>query len=330
MLPVTRRFPPAFSRPARKLSAHFSSSSCSPSADRRLTGPLPAYGAVGVARILESPSTPTESTLFTKEFSLTDRIALVTGANRGIGLETALTLAEAGARTVYCVDFQKEPGEDWTKVHSFVERLGRGKLEYINQDVTDQEGMWKVGELIGRREGRLDVCVAGAGTTTGGDVSGLEHPSEQFQRVMSVNTNGVLFTAQAAGQQMMQFKNGGSIILIASVLGSVSMEIREEPNVRDAAYHSSKGAVLSMTRTLACELGPHRIRVNSLSPGFIQTSMTSFLEIPELGKRLSERAPLGRIGRPDELRGVVAWLASDASSFCTGSDIIVSGGLHAW
>jgi len=144
---------------------------------------------------------------------------------------------------------------------------------------------------------------------------------------MDVNAAGVLYTAQAAGRQMERFGNGGSIILIASMSGSITN--------RDHAwvsYNSSKSAVLQMARSMACELGKKRIRVNTLSPGHIYTEMTAqYLDAqPHLLDKWSDLNPMGRIGRPDELRGVIAWLASDASTFCTGSDILVSGGHHSW
>ncbi|KAM5541897.1 hypothetical protein V8D89_004626 [Ganoderma adspersum] len=320
---LTRVFP-ALTQAVRRPHVKFSTSASVRSPRGSLTGPLPAFGRVGVSRIVESKSTPTpaDSTLFTKEFSLADRVALVTGAHRGIGLELALTLAEAGARKVYCVDLPKQPGEEWTKVRDAV----GPSLEYISQDVTDQKAMWKIGEMIGDREGRMDVCVAAAGMLSSTPAAGLDFTSENFQKVMSVNTSGVLFTAQAAGKQMLRFGNGGSIVLIGSICGSIALE----PHVSDIAYHSSKGAVLQMTRSLACELGAHRVRVNSISPGFIDTSLTSFLEDPAQAARWTAANPLGRIGRPDELRGVLAWLASDASSFCTGSNVVVSGGHTAW
>ncbi|KAI1784650.1 sorbose reductase sou1 [Ganoderma leucocontextum] len=296
---LTRAFT-VLSQATRRPRLKFSASSHTRAASGGLTGPLPTYGPVGVPRVLESESesgsststTSTsisaDSTLFTKEFSLADRVALV-----------------------YCVDLPKRPGEEWAKVRDSV-----GTLEYISQDVTGQEAMWKIGERIGDREGRMDVCVAAAGTLSpGGNTSALDYSGELFQSVMSVNANGVLFTAQAAGKQMLRFGNGGSIVLLASICGSVALE----PHVCDIAYHSSKGAILQMTRSMACELGSHRIRVNSISPGFIKTSMTAFLEDPALAERYTGANPLGRIGRPDELRGVLAWLASDASSFCTGS-----------
>ncbi|KAH9853994.1 sorbose reductase sou1 [Lenzites betulinus] len=293
------------------------------------TGTLPPYGPVGVARAIEASSgTPAKRTLFADEFSLADRVALVSGANRGLGLEMALALLEAGARAVYCADLPAEPGAEWKAVRDYAARLegGGGRLEYLSVDVRNQAAAWKVGETIAEREGRMDVCVAAAGVLkTHTDC--LEYPARQFQDVLDVNVNGVLYTAQAAGRQMARFGNGGSIILIASMSGSITNKDHAW-----VSYNTSKSAVIQMGRSMACELGPKRIRVNTLSPGHIYTNMTAaYLDTqPHLLDKWASLNPLGRIGRPDELRGVVAWLASDASTFCTGSDILVSGGHHAW
>ncbi|KAF8061492.1 hypothetical protein FPV67DRAFT_282070 [Lyophyllum atratum] len=261
------------------------------------------------------------------EFSLKDRVAIVSGGNRGLGLEMALVLCELGARAVYCFDLPVDPSEEWHNTKEYVTRMGNGsRLEYVSADVRDQKGMWAKTKEIGDREGRMDVCIAAAGIAKGA-MGCLEYPASVFQEVLDVNMNGVLFTAQAAGQQMDRFGNPGSIILIASIAGSSTL--KGDPII---AYNTSKSAVLQMARSMACELGSKNIRVNTVSPGFIRTPMTvPVLErAPEHLQRWSELNPMGRIGRPDELRGVVAWLASDASSFCTGSDIVVSGGHQAW
>jgi NAD(P)-dependent dehydrogenase (short-subunit alcohol dehydrogenase family) len=124
------------------------------------------------------------------EFALRDRVALVSGANRGLGLEMALVLIEAGARAVYCVDLPAQPGKEWLAVAEYVKRMAAtgggvgGRLEYLSADVRDQKAMWKVGEEIGDREGRMDVCVAAAGILKA-HTDCLEYPGEQFEEVRS-------------------------------------------------------------------------------------------------------------------------------------------------
>ncbi|KAK7039205.1 hypothetical protein VNI00_010110 [Paramarasmius palmivorus] len=261
------------------------------------------------------------------EFALTDRVGIVSGGNRGLGLEMALALCEAGARAIYCFDLPKEPSEDWQTVKGFVDKLENGsRLEYASIDVTDQEAIWKKGEEIGDKEGRMDVCIAAAGILKS-NTDCLEYPAEQFKQVHDVNVKGALFTAQAAGRQMRRFKNPGSIILIGSMSGSITN--KGHPWV---SYNSSKSAVLQMARSMACELGKENIRVNTISPGHVLSKMTAaYLDSqPHLLQIWSDLNPMGRIARSDELRGVAVWLASDASSFCTGSDIVLTGGYHAW
>ncbi|KAF8068654.1 hypothetical protein FPV67DRAFT_1084200 [Lyophyllum atratum] len=282
---------------------------------------------VGVAAALAT-ATPTRTAL--SQFALPDHVALVTGGHRGIGLEMSLALAEAGA-TVYCLDLAKQPDDDWVKVQAFAAGLPslpdgtKGRLEYVQGDVTDQKGMWKIAEDIATKEGRLDMCVANAGMLAGAEC--LEYPGEEFKKLIDVNVNGVLFSAQAAGRQMERLGTKGSLILIASMSGSIANQKQHW-----VAYNTSKSAVLQMARSMACELGAKGIRVNSISPGYIYTQMTrDFLDTkPHLMEEWSAQNPLGRLGRPDELRGVVLWLASEASTFCTGSDIIVDGGHRAW
>ncbi|KAI6150850.1 hypothetical protein BKA82DRAFT_123275, partial [Pisolithus tinctorius] len=286
-------------------------------------------GPLGIEAALEAqadPSIQPHPKIF-DEFALTDRVALVSGGNRGLGLEMAIALAEAGARAVYCFDLPEKPSEEFVASQEYVSKLGNNsRLEYFAADVRDQQLLWKKAEEIGDKEQRLDICVAAAGILKP-HMDCLEYPADVFREVVEVNTTGVLFTAQAAGRQMARFGRGGSIILIASMSGSITN--------RDHAwvsYNSSKSAVLQMARSMACELGEKKIRVNTLSPGHIYTKMTAaYLDNqPHLLDKWSSMNPLGRLGRPDELRGVVAWLASDASTFCTGSDIIVSGGHHSW
>ncbi|KAH7323418.1 hypothetical protein B0J17DRAFT_582234 [Rhizoctonia solani] len=286
------------------------------------TAETPLVGVAAALRAASDSSFAPKKTLF-NEFSLIGRVAVVTGGNRGLGLEMALALCEAGA-TVYALDLPPSPGEEFSATAEYAKKLG-STLNYVSVDVTDQKSVWDKVAAIGEAEKRVDVCVAAAGILGGSDC--LSYKAEDFQRIMDVNVNGVLYTAQAAGQQMTKFGTPGSIVIIASISGSVTN--RDHAWV---AYNTSKSAVLQMTRSLACELGKHKIRVNSISPGYIYTKMTAaYLDTqPGLAEKWSDLNPLGRIGRPDELRGVIAWLASDASTFCTGSDIVVSGGHTAW
>ncbi|KAG7087444.1 hypothetical protein E1B28_013410 [Marasmius oreades] len=288
--------------------------------------PLAPIGVAAAYDAKSNPSSKPKPKIF-DEFALSDRVGIVSGGNQGLGLEMALAMCEAGARAIYCLDLPETPSEDWKAAKEFVDRLGNGsRLEYDSVDVTNQAAVWKKGEEVGDKEKRMDVCVAAAGILKS-HTDCLEYPSPQFQQVMSVNVNGVLFTAQAAGRQMRRFGKGGSIILIASMSGTITN--------RDHAwtsYNSSKSAVLQMARSMACELGKEHIRVNSLSPGHIYTKMTAaYIDTqPHLLEKWSDLNPMGRIGRADEIRGVTIWLASDASSFCTGSDILVNGGHHSW
>ncbi|KAI6144631.1 hypothetical protein BKA82DRAFT_4173712 [Pisolithus tinctorius] len=286
-------------------------------------------GPLGIEAALEAkanPSVQPRPKIF-DEFALTDRVALVSGGNGGIGLETAIALCEAGARVVYCFDLPEKPSEVFVASQDYVRKLGNNsRIEYFRADVRDQQLLWKKAEEIGDREQRLDICVAVAGIA-GPDMDCLEYPAERFKEVIDVNTNGAFFTAQAAGQQMARFGRGGSIIIVASIAGSVAAQ-----GFRMVAYNSSKSAVLQMARCMACELGGKKIRVNTLSPGVIRTQLAEafFDKRPEMLNECSRMNPLGRIARPDELRGVVTWLASDASTFCTGSNIVVDGGQRAW
>ncbi|KAF5314740.1 hypothetical protein D9611_007250 [Ephemerocybe angulata] len=317
--------------------------------------PVPNTGVDKILQAHTSASAAPNREVFAL-FSLSGRIAVVTGANQGIGLEVASAYAEAGA-VVYCLDISPTPSEDFKVVDAYLNALPalpqdgslspqvlktstadastgtareelrkeRGRLVYVKADVTNQMEMWDRLEKIAEIEGRVDVCVANAGILR--SFSCLDYPEQEWKNIMDVNVNGVLYTAQAAARQMKRLGIPGSIILTASMSGSITNQGQQW-----TGYNTSKSAVIQMGRSLACELGKDGIRVNTVSPGYIYSKMTKqFLDSqPGLKENWAAQNPLGRIGRTQELRGPYLWLASDGSTFCTGSDIIVDGGHRAW
>ncbi|KAI6159843.1 NAD(P)-binding protein [Pisolithus thermaeus] len=225
-------------------------------------------GPLGIGAALESrvnPAIQPRPRIF-DEFAVSDHVALVSGGNRGLGLEAAIVLCEAGARVVYCLDLPEEPSEVFVACRDYVRRLGNNsRLEYFSADVRDQQLLWKKAEEICDKEQRLDIRVAAAGISKP-PMDCSEYSAETFKEVIDVDRTGVFFTAQAAGRQMARFGRGGSIILFASVAGSVGAQ---EGGM--ISYGSAKSAALQVARSMACELGSKKIRMNSLSPGFIRT-----------------------------------------------------------
>lgn len=291
-------------------------------------GPNPDPKNIGVNAVLNlrPESLNRHTTSIFAEFSLEGKTAVVTGGNRGLGLEMALAFVEAGAH-VYVIDQAPEPCEDFKRVAEHCHMLNR-QIEFITADVTNSDQMNEAMRYIEKdsRTRSLDICVANAGIMQ--TYPAIDYPVDEFRKVMEVNTTGVFITAQAAARVMRQRPDlTGSIILTASMSGTVVNRDQEW-----TAYNTSKSAVLQLGRNLAAEWGPYGIRVNTLSPGYFRTNLVAdqLDSNPELLQRWSEANPMGRIGYPHELRGVVVWLASNASSFCNGADIIVSGGHTIW
>ncbi|KAI5818333.1 hypothetical protein BZA77DRAFT_277486 [Pyronema omphalodes] len=254
------------------------------------------------------------------EFALTDNIVLVTGGARGLGLTQSSALISAGA-TVYVLDRLRDPDPDFLKLR---EKVGGEVLHYRQLDVTSPDTLQDTVRSIGERHGRIDGLLAAAGINI--DKPALEYSKSEVDRVFEVNATGVFLTAQAVAKEMVRYGNGGSVVLVASMSGTVAN--RELPC---AAYNASKAAVLQMARNLAAEWGEHNIRVNTLSPGYILTPMTEHdFKRPEREKQLSSANMLGRLSTPEEYRGAALFLLSGASSFMTGADLRIDGGHSAW
>ncbi|KAJ5494568.1 hypothetical protein N7463_010655 [Penicillium fimorum] len=266
---------------------------------------------------------PLGQTTRMSDFSLTDKVALVTGAGRGLGLTLTEALLEAGAK-VYALDYLKEPTLEFIDVQQRTKILGT-ELQYRCIDVRNTELLNAVIEDIANHEGRLDGLVAAAAIQQ--ETSALEYSANDSNALLEVNVTGVFMTAQAVAKQMIRFGNGGSIALVASMSGTVVNRGLICP-----IYNASKAAVIQLARNLAAEWGQYKIRVNTLSPGYTLTSMLEmlFVEYPERREQFAKENMLGRLSHPEEYRGATVFLLSNASSFMTGSDLRIDGGHAAW
>ncbi len=252
-------------------------------------------------------------------FSLEGKTAIVTGGGRGLGRYMAEALSDAGANVVLC-SRKLEPLEE---VRQEIEARG-GHALALSCDVTEQEDVEKVVSAAEEAFGGVDVLVNNSGATWGAPPT--EMPPEQFDRVLAVNVLGVFLMSQAVGRRMIERQSGGAIVNISSVAGIVG---GRPDYMQTVGYNASKGAVISMTRDLATSWAEHNITVNAIAPGWFPTRMSSAL-IEQFEKRMLEDIPLRRFGNPDDLKGVVVFLASPAAAYVTGQTIVVDGGATAW
>ncbi|OQO08687.1 hypothetical protein B0A48_06557 [Cryoendolithus antarcticus] len=258
------------------------------------------------------------------EFNLNDKVVLVTGAARGLGLVQAEALLEAGA-TVYALDRLPEPSPDFFRVQKrAAEELGT-TLHYRQIDVRDVRKLNEVIKSISDSQGKLDGLIAAAGIQQ--ETSALDYTQADANMMFEVNITGVFMTAQAVAKEMIRWGRGGSIAMIASMSGTVANRGLICP-----AYNASKAGVIQLARNLASEWGPHGIRVNTISPGYIVTAMVEalFEQYPERKREWPTQNMLGKLSQPGEYRGAAVFLISDASSFMTGSDLRIDGGHSAW
>ena len=184
-------------------------------------------------------------------------------------------------------------------------------------DVTSPESVAVLVDAVSARLGGLDIAVCNAGVVT---LNGLDKmPLSEFEAVLKTNVSGVFLTAQACAQAMIRLGRGGSIIVTASMSGHA---INTPQKI--GHYCASKTAVIQLAKAMAVEFAPHGIRVNSVSPGYIMTELVE--PLTEYHAAWTPRIPLGRIGKPEELMGLYVYLASEASGYMTGSDVVIDGG----
>jgi NAD(P)-dependent dehydrogenase (short-subunit alcohol dehydrogenase family) len=239
--------------------------------------------------------------------------ALVTGGASGIGQAVALALAAAGAR-VHVADLADGGGRATAAV--------TGGLA-LPTDVTDPRAVEAAVDAVVAADGAIDVLVNNAGTCD--NTASLEVLDEEWRRVFALNVDAVFWGCRAAGRHMVA-RGSGAIVNTASM----SARIVNRP-LPQASYNASKAAVVQLTRSLAAEWAPHGVRVNSVSPGYTATPMTRAALADEgLRRTWESHTPMGRVARPEEVAAAVVHLAGPASSFTTGTDLLVDGGYTAW
>ena len=248
---------------------------------------------------------------------LEGKVALISGGARGMGAAEARLFAGEGARVVIA-DILDDAGK---RVEAEIAESG-GKAVYARLDVTSEDGWRRAVQTAVGRFGRLDVLVNNAGI--GGNWGKIDDTSvEQWDEMMDVNAKGVFLGTKVAIPEMRR-AGGGSIVNISSQLGLVGSDFA------NAEYHASKGAVRLLTKAAAIQYAGEGIRVNSVHPGPVVTPMTEKARSdPEMSKTIVGRIPLGRYGQPEEVAYAVLFLASDESSYLTGSELVIDGGWTA-
>jgi len=244
-------------------------------------------------------------------FDLSGKTAYVTGGARGIGKAVAIGLADHGA-DVAIVDIDTKEAEN---VVSLIRAKGRESM-IIGCDVTKQADVQSMVDKIVADWGKIDIAFNNAGICVNKAAS--EMTLEEWNKVINVNLTGVFITSQIAGKAMIE-QGGGVIINTASMSGHI-VNIPQP----QCAYNASKAGVIQLTKSLAVEWAPHNVRVNSLSPGYIATELVHHMP-KDWKSRWEDLSPMSRMGKPEELISAVIYLASDASSFTTGCDLVADG-----
>ena len=250
------------------------------------------------------------------QFRLDNKVAVITGGARGIGFASATAMAEAGALVVLC-DLDLASTEASAKE---LQKAGL-KADAKQLNVTNPAQVDEVAKQIESQHGKVDVLLNNAGIARNSPA--LETTNEEWLEVFDINVNGVYWCSRAFGR-IMALSKSGSIINIASMSGIIVNKPQPQ-----AAYNASKAAVAHLTKSLAAEWAELGIRVNSISPGYIDTPMTRG-GYEKWGPEWMSITPMRRMGNPSEIANLALFLASDASSYMTGSEVVIDGGYTVW
>lgn len=257
-------------------------------------------------------------------FGLQDRIAIVTGGAGYLGRHMVEALAEAGAHVIIAdamLDRANEVAQDL--------RSNKLQVDAVEYDAASEDSIKAVVKKVHSSYGGIDILVNGAYKFIEKRID--EATANDFDETLKIGVTGYFLVAQKAVELMKQ-KDGGSIINIASMYGMVGSypEVYKDlPACISPNYHAAKGAIVQMTRYMSVYWAEYNIRVNAISPGpFPQDKVRE--KVPGLLERLETKVPLGRVGKPEELKGAIVFLAGDASSFVTGHNLVIDGGWTAW
>jgi gluconate 5-dehydrogenase len=248
-------------------------------------------------------------------FDLSGQVALVTGGSRGLGLQVSEALGEFGATVVLAA--RKAEALDATVAGLRAQGVD---AHAYPADLSDKAAAPALVQRILAEHGRLDILVNNAGATWGAPAE--DHPLEAWDKVLGLNLTSVFLLSQAAAKLAMIPRRQGRIVNMASLEG---LKAHHPSMTGTVAYNTSKGGLITMTRALAAEWGPHGITVNAIAPGYFPSKMTAST-IAQHEARLLDQTPLGKLGGPDDIKGVALLLASAAGGHITGQTISVDGG----
>ena len=251
-------------------------------------------------------------------FDLKEKVAIVTGGSRGLGKEIAIGLGEAGAKVV--ITARREEG-----LLATAQELSDIGIEClpVTTDIIEADGVKLMVASTLEKWGEIDILVNNAGVVWAAPPE--EMTLDRWDYVMNINARGTFICCQEVGREMIKRKSG-NIINVSSAVGVAAVDPKSGQFI---SYQASKAGVNIMTKQLAAEWGVHNIRVNAVAPSFLSTRLTNAL-VERTGENMLRWIPLGRIGRADEIKGAVVFLASEASSYITGQVICIDGGTTVW